>query len=168
MSGVSGRCSETMSLAAWGHLPLAGDSSGSRRQPGRPSSRVSPAEREVPPGVQHVGTHRGNDVVDPFGDIAVADQAHRAAAEIADGFTQCRVRRPTAPLPGSAVQRRQLAQGGQHQQHGAFGHRWRIGAGHIGDRDTALRRGCDVDGVHTGTQLLHQPQPRPAAQVRVR
>jgi hypothetical protein len=105
--------------------------------------------------VQHRGAHCGNDARDLFGDIAVADQPDSAGADIADGLAQPRIGRPATVLAGGAVQRRQAAQCGQHQQHRALGHRRRISAGHVGDGDAALGGRLDVDGVDPGAELVH-------------
>jgi hypothetical protein len=64
-----------------------------------------------------------------------------------------------------AVQRRQAAQGGQHQQHGPLGHRRRVGAGHIGNGDTAFGGRVDVDGVDPGAEFVNQPQSSRTRQV---
>ena len=138
---VSGRCSETMSLAA------------------SSSGRVPPAGVPVVAGagVQHVGAHRRDDPLDPLGDVAVADQSRRCSR-------RCRgpSRRASAsegqprPAAGGAVQFGQPAQRGQHQQHRALGDRRRVGARHVGHGDTAAVAVVDVDGVDPGAQLVHQ------------
>jgi hypothetical protein len=72
-------------------------------------------------GVQHGGAHRGDDARDVFGDVAVADQADSAGADIAHRFAQRRVGRPAPAFASGPIQRRQPTQGGQHQQYRAFG-----------------------------------------------
>ena len=120
-------------------------------------------------GVQHVGTHRATTIVSTrLRDVAVADQPDRAAADVAHRLAEGRIRRPAPALARRAVERRQPAQRGEHQQHGALGDRRGVGAGHVGHRDAEPRRGVDVDGVHPGAQLVHELESGRLLQVATR
>ncbi len=109
-------------------------------------------------GVQHLGAHGGHHRLHALRDVAVADQPDGAAADVAHRLAEARVGRPALALAGRPVQRGQPPQRGEHQQHGALGDRGRVRAGHVRHRDAQPRRGVDVDGVHPGAQLVHEPQ----------
>ena len=115
--------------------------------------------------MQHRGTHRGDDARDLFRDVAVADQPNRARSDVADRLAELRVGRPAAAVASRLIQHREAAQGGQHQQHRSLGYRRRVGAGHVGNGDTAFGGGVDVDGIDPGAELVHQPQASPPGQI---
>ena len=110
---VSGRCRDTTSLAV------------------KQVRQRAPAGGAVVArtGVQHVGAHRGDDRLDPLGDVAVTDQTDCAAADVADRLAEGRIGRPAATLARGEVEGRQPALCGEHQEHRALRDRRGVGAG---------------------------------------
>ena len=145
--GVRGRCRLTMSLWA--------SSSGSVRQSVCRRRRCWCAAP---------GPHGRHHLLDTLRDIAVADQADGAAADIADGLTEAGVGGQPArrgwrrPVPAAGAWRRASAAP-------FLGRRRRVGPWHVGHRDPQFGGGVDVDGVDARAEFVHEAQVFAAAQI---
>jgi hypothetical protein len=104
----------------------------------------APAEQPRPHGPEHRRQPRGH--------RPVADQTHRAPADLAKKGLFLGRERP--------ARRRQAAQAGEHQGERHLGHGLGVGAGGMAHGDAARLDGREIDPVEGGAELLDQAQPR--------
>jgi hypothetical protein len=130
------------------------------------SALVSSACSPAWPALRDLGAERFEHRREHARHRACADQADRAARELAEAVLQCRRACPSARTAYRAIELAQPAQAGEHQKQRHLGYRAAVGSRQVAHGDAARAAGLHRDRVDAAADLLHQPQARGALELR--
>jgi hypothetical protein len=106
---------------------------------------------------EHAHADGARELRDAAADVADSDDAESLAAEL--GVAHALPRAPVA-LAGRLVDREGPLDAGEHQHQGVLGHRLRVRAGRVNDRDPPARGRRDVERVEADTVAADDLQVR--------